>query len=67
MFVWKEENTLKRGQGWATFLAKYIIPYDVNSLTEPARFLDTETKGDVEAMEGEPVRLACEAIGFVHV
>jgi len=31
--------------------------------TQPARFLDTETKGDVEAIEGEPVRLTCEAIG----
>ena len=32
--------------------------------SEPAQFVDSETSGDVEAKEGQKVRLRCEATGI---
>ena len=31
--------------------------------SEPARFVDSDTSGDVEAKEGQKVKLRCEATG----
>jgi hypothetical protein len=41
---------------YASFRIKFFF-------LEPARFIDSETTGDVEAKEGERVRLICQATG----